>query len=195
MDEVRGLLARGVPPEARPFGGLVYRQVMEMLDGVRGEEETRRLIVQAAEVETTSRPAVTTPPVTEADPSVPIRFFRLVKNLTADGYYTSRAGLLEELGYTGNTGNARGGPAHLHYAIYRHGSAQNPYPRLVMTNAPVESRAVASTPASDPPRQRFEHGRRGQRRCLDAGAVRRWSLRRFLQLGINSGRWRHEWRL
>jgi len=30
----------------RPFGGLVYRQVMEMLDGVRGETATRALIVQ-----------------------------------------------------------------------------------------------------------------------------------------------------
>ena len=46
VEEVRGLLARGVPATARPFGGLVYRQVMEMLGGVRGEEETRRLIVQ-----------------------------------------------------------------------------------------------------------------------------------------------------
>src|SRR5688572_5062900 len=46
VEEVRGLLARGVPAAARPFGGLVYRQVMEMLGGVRGEEETRRLIVQ-----------------------------------------------------------------------------------------------------------------------------------------------------
>jgi tRNA dimethylallyltransferase len=46
VDEVRGLLARGVPPEARPFGGLVYRQVTEMLRGVRGEAETRALIVQ-----------------------------------------------------------------------------------------------------------------------------------------------------
>jgi tRNA dimethylallyltransferase len=46
VDEVRGLLARGVPPDARPFGGLVYRQVMEMLRGVRGEAETRGLIVQ-----------------------------------------------------------------------------------------------------------------------------------------------------
>jgi tRNA dimethylallyltransferase len=46
VDEVRGLLARGVPPDARPFGGLVYRQVMEMLGGVRGEAETRALIVQ-----------------------------------------------------------------------------------------------------------------------------------------------------
>jgi hypothetical protein len=33
--------------------------------------------------------------------------FRLVKNLTADGYYTSRVGLLEELGYTGNTALAQ----------------------------------------------------------------------------------------
>ena len=44
--EVRGLLARGVPPDARPFGGLVYRQVIEMLAGLRGEGETRALIVQ-----------------------------------------------------------------------------------------------------------------------------------------------------
>jgi glucoside 3-dehydrogenase (cytochrome c) hitch-hiker subunit len=38
-----------------------------------------------------------------SDPGVPVKFFRLIKNLTADGYYTSRVGLLEELGYTGNT--------------------------------------------------------------------------------------------
>jgi tRNA dimethylallyltransferase len=46
VDEVRGLLARGVPPTARPLGGLVYRQVMELLRGVRGEAETRALIIQ-----------------------------------------------------------------------------------------------------------------------------------------------------
>ena len=46
VDEVKGLLASGVPPEARPFGGLVYRQVMEMLRGVRDEAATRALIVQ-----------------------------------------------------------------------------------------------------------------------------------------------------
>jgi tRNA dimethylallyltransferase len=44
--EVEGLLARGVPVDARPFGGLVYRQVMEMLAGVRDEPATRALIVQ-----------------------------------------------------------------------------------------------------------------------------------------------------
>jgi tRNA dimethylallyltransferase len=44
--EVQTLLERGVPPDARPFGGLVYRQVMEMLRGVRDEAATRALIVQ-----------------------------------------------------------------------------------------------------------------------------------------------------
>ena len=46
LDEVRALLAAGVPPDARPFGGLVYRQAMEHLQGVRGEAETRALIAQ-----------------------------------------------------------------------------------------------------------------------------------------------------
>ena len=44
--EVRALLAAGVPEDARPFGGLVYRQVMEMLHGERDEAATRQLIVQ-----------------------------------------------------------------------------------------------------------------------------------------------------
>ena len=46
VDEVRGLLVQGVPPTARPFGGLVYRQVMEMLAGLRDDAATRALIVQ-----------------------------------------------------------------------------------------------------------------------------------------------------
>ncbi len=33
----------------------------------------------------------------------PQRFFLAVKNMTADGYYTSRIGLVRELGYKGNT--------------------------------------------------------------------------------------------
>lgn len=55
--------------------------------------------------------AQTPPPraaeVPSADPRLGARFFRLIKNLTADGYYTSRVGLLQELGYTGNTALAR----------------------------------------------------------------------------------------
>ena len=46
LDEILGLLARGVPPTARPFGGLVYRQMIDYLDGVRDLRATRDLIVQ-----------------------------------------------------------------------------------------------------------------------------------------------------
>jgi tRNA dimethylallyltransferase len=46
LDEMRGLLARGVPERARPFGGLVYRQAIEHLHGVRDETATRALIAQ-----------------------------------------------------------------------------------------------------------------------------------------------------
>ena len=46
LDEVTGLLARGVPETARPFGGLVYRQMIDHLRGVRDLTATRDLIVQ-----------------------------------------------------------------------------------------------------------------------------------------------------
>ena len=46
LDEIRGLLARGVPESARPFGGLVYRQALEHLHGVRDEASTQALIVR-----------------------------------------------------------------------------------------------------------------------------------------------------
>ena len=46
LDEVRGLLARGVPGDAGPFGGLVYRQVLEHLRGERDLGGTRDLIAR-----------------------------------------------------------------------------------------------------------------------------------------------------
>jgi tRNA dimethylallyltransferase len=46
LDEVRTILARGVPPDAHPFSGLVYRQVMDFLRGERDVAATRELIVQ-----------------------------------------------------------------------------------------------------------------------------------------------------
>ena len=46
LDEIRGLLAAGVPRDAGPFGGLVYRQALEHLRGVRDEAATRDLIVR-----------------------------------------------------------------------------------------------------------------------------------------------------
>ena len=46
LNEVRELLASGVPATAHPFTGLVYRQALEHLNGVRDERETRELIVR-----------------------------------------------------------------------------------------------------------------------------------------------------
>ena len=44
--EVQRLLDAGVPASAHAFSGLVYRQVMELLAGVRDEHATRELVVQ-----------------------------------------------------------------------------------------------------------------------------------------------------
>ncbi len=46
VDEVRALLAAGVPRTAHAFSGLVYRQIIELLAGVRDEAATRDLIVR-----------------------------------------------------------------------------------------------------------------------------------------------------
>ncbi len=46
LDEIRSLLAAGVPRSAHPFGGLVYRQALEHLNGTRDEAATRALIAQ-----------------------------------------------------------------------------------------------------------------------------------------------------
>jgi tRNA dimethylallyltransferase len=46
LDEMRRLLAAGLPETAHPFGGLVYRQALEHLHGVRDEAATREVIVQ-----------------------------------------------------------------------------------------------------------------------------------------------------
>lgn len=46
LDEVRTLLRAGVPQSAHPFTGLVYRQALEHLNGIRGERDTRELIVR-----------------------------------------------------------------------------------------------------------------------------------------------------
>jgi tRNA dimethylallyltransferase len=46
VDEVERLIAAGVPPTAHAFSGLVYRQVMEMRQGIRDLAATRELIVR-----------------------------------------------------------------------------------------------------------------------------------------------------
>jgi len=44
MAEIDALIRRGVPETAHPFGGLVYRQALELRHGLRNEAETRELI-------------------------------------------------------------------------------------------------------------------------------------------------------
>ncbi|MEO8481238.1 MAG: tRNA (adenosine(37)-N6)-dimethylallyltransferase MiaA [Acidobacteriota bacterium] len=46
VEEVRRLLEAGLPAAAHALSGLVYRQVMDMLRGVRNQADTRALIVQ-----------------------------------------------------------------------------------------------------------------------------------------------------
>jgi tRNA dimethylallyltransferase len=46
VQEVEHLFAQGVPARAHAFSGLVYRQVVEMLQGARTEPDTRALIVR-----------------------------------------------------------------------------------------------------------------------------------------------------
>jgi len=45
-DEVRSLVARGVPASARPFTGYVYRRVLELVRGERDQASARELIVR-----------------------------------------------------------------------------------------------------------------------------------------------------
>lgn len=46
VEEVGRILASGVPPSAHPFSGLVYKEVLELLQGVRDEAATRALIIK-----------------------------------------------------------------------------------------------------------------------------------------------------
>jgi tRNA dimethylallyltransferase len=46
VEEVRTLVGSGVPLSAHAFGGLVYRQIVEMLQGSRDESATKALIVR-----------------------------------------------------------------------------------------------------------------------------------------------------
>ncbi len=46
LDEIRHLRENGLPLDAPPFGGLVYRQAVEHLNGIRDAASTRELIVR-----------------------------------------------------------------------------------------------------------------------------------------------------
>jgi glucoside 3-dehydrogenase (cytochrome c) hitch-hiker subunit len=93
----------------QPLSDAVDRQQRDAQRARFRTETAGTLVYYVAVTDKTSppRPAVVARPAPANDPDLPVRLFRLIKNLTADGYYTSRVGLLEELGYTGNTMLAR----------------------------------------------------------------------------------------
>ncbi|MDZ7639762.1 MAG: gluconate 2-dehydrogenase subunit 3 family protein [Bryobacterales bacterium] len=71
------------------------------------DEEAQRLHGQTFEALDASRQIGILRPLSDAvdageESGTAERFFRAIKSLCADGYYTSQAGLITELGYTGN---------------------------------------------------------------------------------------------
>ena len=87
----------------RPLSDAVDREARELQQArYRVVSGRRTYFVAVTDATPPARPAVAVRNE-PSDPAMPARFFRLVKNLTADGYYTSRVGLLDELGYRGNT--------------------------------------------------------------------------------------------
>jgi hypothetical protein len=88
----------------------ILQPLSDRIDRERREAQGRRFRTDAAgkrvyHVALTDKDVPTAPAAAMAPPNdadLPVRFFRLVKSLTADGYYTSRVGLLDELGYAGN---------------------------------------------------------------------------------------------
>ena len=71
-------------------------------------------------------------------------YAHLDRQLVKAGSYVRRG---DVLGTVGNTGNARGGPTHLHFGIYARGGAVDPLPYLASVTAPVRLRTKATTGA------------------------------------------------
>lgn len=93
----------------QPLSDALDRQQREALQRRFRTEAKRGTVYHVAvtDRDALARSPSSVPVTLDQDPGLPVRFFRLIKNLTADGYYTSRAGLLEELGYAGNTALAK----------------------------------------------------------------------------------------
>lgn len=89
----------------QPASDAVDRENAEARRARFRADATGRLVyfVATTDRDAAQRGPAVAPPLAVDDPALPARFFRLMKNLTADGYYTSRIGLVDELRYAGNT--------------------------------------------------------------------------------------------
>ncbi len=106
-----GAIAAGVPSYIDLVIARNLDQQLVMADGLRwlDAEAGRRNGKMFIELDEGQQLGILEPLCQAADESNGmargrnVQFFSLIKNLTADGYYTSRGGLIEDLGYKGNT--------------------------------------------------------------------------------------------
>jgi hypothetical protein len=107
--ETPGAAAAGVPEyidlvvNEDPTLQVTFRDGLQRLDVISESRFANSSFLQLTEAEqveilTSLSEAVGQQSVATGDAA----FFKAVKSLTADGYYTSRIGLLQELGYNGN---------------------------------------------------------------------------------------------
>jgi hypothetical protein len=95
-----GAVGAGVPRyidevvTANPGHKARFREGLKRLEALAAEESGRKFL----ELDEARQIAILKPLSDASD-----KFFVLMKNMTADGYYTSQIGLVQELGYKGNT--------------------------------------------------------------------------------------------
>jgi hypothetical protein len=104
-----GAVAAGVPAYIDAVVGANERHQRTYRDGLAYLDKLSRDRHQVAflELDETRQIELLTPLSDAVDEgtvnSTGERFFAAIKNMTADGFYTSKAGLIQELGYKGNT--------------------------------------------------------------------------------------------
>ena len=107
--ETPGAIGAGVPAYIDLIIARNTDQQLVVADGLRWlDGESRRIGSKPfVELTETQQLSVLEPLCEAADSGAPnvgrnVQFFALVKSLTADGYYTSKIGLIDELGYKGD---------------------------------------------------------------------------------------------
>ncbi len=107
-----GAIAAGVPTYIDLILARNTDQQLVVADGLRWlDSEARRVssdqpkaFIELTEVQQLSilEPLCEAADSARPNPGRNVQFFALIKNLTADGYYTSKIGLMDELGYKGD---------------------------------------------------------------------------------------------
>jgi gluconate 2-dehydrogenase gamma chain len=107
--ETTGAIGAGVPEYIDMVISRNTDQQLAMADGLRWLDSEAKRIDGKNFIDLTEEQQLSLlEPLCEAfdadrnNPARDVQFFSLMKSLTADGYYTSKVGLIDELGYKGN---------------------------------------------------------------------------------------------